>query len=286
MKDTYKLVLNYIHLMRFHKPVGIFLLLWPTLTAVWLGASGWPAVSIIVIFSVGVIVMRAAGCTMNDIADRHVDRHVARTKQRPLAQQVITTKQAFILFISLIVIAMGLVLQLNRQTQLLAVVALGLAVVYPFVKRVSHFPQVVLGAAFGWAIPMAFAAQQERISWVGWWFFIAMLLWSVIYDTQYAMVDKADDLKIGVKSTAIAFGKHDRAILLGLQVVVSGMLIGLGYGLRFGVGYFIACAIVCGLFLYQQYLIKDRDPTLCFRAFLNNQFVGLSLFLGVVCEFF
>ena len=227
MMTTYNLN-AYVRLMRLDKPVGIYLLLWPTLWALLIASQGLPAWDITLIFVAGVVVMRSAGCVINDYADRKVDGSVKRTAQRPLATGEVTAKQALQLFGALVAIAFILVLFLNWQTIALSVAALVLASSYPFMKRYTHLPQVVLGAAFGWAIPMAFMAVLETIPDYGWWLFVANLTWTVAYDTMYAMVDRDDDLQIGVKSTAILFGKNDVRIVMGLQVVTLAILIGVG----------------------------------------------------------
>ncbi len=270
---------NYLRLMRFHRPIGIGLLLWPTLWALWIAGHGHPHPSIVVIFIAGVILMRAAGCIINDYADKDFDGKVSRTSDRPLATGVIKPREALILFGTLVVIAFGLVLMLNRMTQMLSVVALLLAMIYPFTKRYTHWPQMVLGLAFNWSIPMAFAAEKNALPAVLWLLLAGAMLWTLAYDTLYAMVDREEDKLIGIKSTAILFGQYD-AFIIGIvqlaMLVIVGQVASLAY--PFYIGLFMAA--VC--FLYQQYLIRDRSEKHYFQAFLNNNWVGLMIFLGLV----
>jgi 4-hydroxybenzoate polyprenyltransferase len=269
-------------LMRFHRPIGIFLLLWPTLWALWIAGLGHPNKSVLLIFVCGVIVMRAAGCVINDIADHRFDGHVARTRQRPLVTGELTVRTAWSLFIGLCLLALALVLMLNKFAIILSVVGLLLAMIYPFMKRYTYWPQIVLGAAYGWAIPMAFAAETQQLSPVAGLLFIIVLLWTLSYDTMYAMTDRADDLQIGVKSTAILFASADRFILGMLQLLVLALLTWLGLWQHFTLSYYIALLFAAGLSVYQQYLIKDRDPARCFLAFQNNNWLGAVVWLGVV----
>lgn len=271
----------YAQLIRWHRPIGSLLLLWPTLWALWTAAQGFPDWRILLVFIVGVVVMRSAGCVINDIADRHVDGHVARTKDRPLVTGKLTVREAMGALIALLCCAFVLVLTLNRLTILLAFVGLGLAMLYPFTKRFTHFAQFFLGAAFAWSVPMAFAAQTEALPPIAWLLFAIALLWPVIYDTMYAMVDRPDDLRIGVKSTAILFGQADRAVLGVLQGVLLVLLALLGHLMQWSHYYFIALGIAAVLAIYQQFLLKDRLPDLCFKAFLNNNWFGLIIFLGI-----
>ncbi len=271
----------YMRLMRLDKPIGSLLLLWPTLWALWLASSGVPPLSILAVFIAGVWMMRAAGCVVNDYADRKLDGHVKRTAHRPLPSGAVSEKEARILFVCLVLLSFLLVLTLNTMTILLSVAALALAWVYPFMKRYTHLPQVVLGAAFGWSIPMAFAAVSESVPLSCWLMFLANICWAVAYDTQYAMVDRDDDLKIGIKSTAILFGRYDKLIIGILQVVVLALMALIGWlnGLS---GAFYGTIVVAGaLFIYQQRLIAERDRDACFKAFLNNNYVGLVLFIGL-----
>ena len=285
MMTTYNLN-AYVRLMRLDKPVGIYLLLWPTLWALLIASQGLPAWDITLIFVAGVVVMRSAGCVINDYADRKVDGSVKRTAQRPLATGEVTAKQALQLFGALVAIAFVLVLFLNWQTITLSVVALVLASSYPFMKRYTHLPQVVLGAAFGWAIPMAFMAVLETIPAYGWWLFVANLTWTVAYDTMYAMVDRDDDLQIGVKSTAILFGKNDVRIVMGLQVVTLAILIGVGQAIAASWPYYAALAFAALLCVRQYQLIKRRQREGCFTAFLENHYMGLVITLGVLLQFY
>ncbi|MCH9269705.1 4-hydroxybenzoate octaprenyltransferase [Pantoea ananatis] len=272
----------YIRLMRIDKPIGALLLLWPTLWALWLAKMAVPPLHILAVFVAGVFVMRAAGCVINDYADRKVDGHVERTKHRPLASGAVTAKEAKYLFVVLGLIAFALVLSMNLMTIMLSVVGLALAWVYPFMKRYTHLPQVVLGAAFGWAIPMAWSAVSESLPLVCWLVFLANICWTVAYDTQYAMVDRDDDLKIGVKSTAILFGRYDKFIIGLLQLATLVLMAWVGMILDLNGAFYWTLLLAGGLFVYQQKLIAERDRQACFRAFLNNNYVGLVLFLGVL----
>nr|WP_257469427.1 4-hydroxybenzoate octaprenyltransferase [Pantoea allii] len=272
----------YSRLMRIDKPIGALLLLWPTLWALWLAKMTVPALPTLAVFVAGVFVMRAAGCVINDYADRKVDGHVERTRHRPLASGAVTAKEAKMLFVVLGLIAFALVLSMNLMTIMLSVVGLALAWVYPFMKRYTHLPQVVLGAAFGWAIPMAWAAVSESLPLVCWLVFLANICWTVAYDTQYAMVDREDDLKIGVKSTAILFGRYDKFIIGLLQLATLVLMALVGTMLDLNGAFYWTLLLAGGLFVYQQKLIAQRDRQACFRAFLNNNYVGLVLFLGVL----
>ncbi len=275
----------YIHLARLHKPIGIFLVLWPALWALWLAARGWPALDVLLVFIAGAIVMRSAGCVINDYADRHIDGAVKRTKERPLVSGSLTPRQALIFFVVLCVCAFLLVLQMNTLTIYLSAGGLFLAALYPFMKRYTHLPQVFLGAAFAWAVPMAYAAQTNSLPPVIWLIYMATLLWTVAYDTQYAMVDRDDDIKIGVKSTAILFGDADRAIIALLQVMVVLTLSVIGQQEALGIFYFGGLGVASLLFLYQQHLIRHRDREACFKAFLNNNWVGMAVFCGLFIDF-
>lgn len=273
-------------LMRADKPVGSYLLLWPTLWALMIAAQGLPPWWITAIFVAGVFVMRSAGCVINDYADRKVDGKVARTNARPLVSGVVSEKQALGLFATLVGMAFLLVLALNWQTIVLSIGALGLAAVYPFMKRYTHFPQVVLGAAFAWAIPMAFMAVNEAVPGIAWWLFSINVLWTVAYDTEYAMVDRNDDLQIGVKSTAILFGQYDRLIVGLLQLSVVLMLLALGQYLHFTLPFYLGVLVAVALFVYQQRLIYERDRQACFTAFLNNNYVGMAIAIGIAGHYF
>nr|WP_314264783.1 4-hydroxybenzoate octaprenyltransferase [uncultured Moellerella sp.] len=275
----------YSRLMRIDRPIGSLLLLWPTYWALWIATEGVPSVHLLVVFTLGVFFMRAAGCVINDFADRKFDGHVERTKHRPLPSGDVTEKEAKILFVSLVLVSFLLVLTLNAMTIWLSVAALALAWVYPFVKRVSHLPQVVLGAAFGWSIPMAFSAVGESLPLVCWLLFGVNIIWSVIYDTQYAMVDRNDDLKIGVKSTAILFGRYDKIIIGTLQLLMLLILLYIGYLAQLTSIYYWTLLLSMTLFVYQQKLIADRQRDACFQAFLNNNYVGLVLLIGIVFSY-
>ena len=274
----------YVQLMRFDRPVGTLLLLWPTLAALWIASGGRPALPLLVIFTLGTIVMRAAGCVINDYADRHVDAHVERTRQRPLARKQIAEHEALVLFVALLALAFVLVLFLNRTTQLLACAGAGIATLYPFMKRWTHLPQIVLGAAFSWGIVMAFTATGAQLTDAAWLMFIASCFWIVSYDTIYAMVDRPDDLRVGIKSTAILFGNADLSIIAALQSATVITLVLLGLRLHYGVAWFAGIAIAAALFVYQQRLIRERETARCFRAFRNNVWVGFALFVGAVVE--
>ncbi|WP_243078795.1 4-hydroxybenzoate octaprenyltransferase [Pantoea sp. MQR6] len=272
----------YSRLMRIDKPIGTLLLMWPTLWALWLANMAVPPISVLVVFVLGVIVMRAAGCVINDYADRKVDGHVQRTQNRPLPSGAVSSKEAKYLFVGLALVAFVLVLTMNLMTILLSVVGLALAWVYPFMKRYTHLPQVVLGAAFGWAIPMAWAAVSESLPFVCWLVFIANICWTVAYDTQYAMVDRDDDLKIGVKSTAILFGRFDKLIIGLLQLATLILMAWVGLLLQLNGAFYWSLLLAAALFVHQQRLIAQRERQLCFQAFLNNNYVGLVLFIGVL----
>lgn len=273
-------------LMRIDKPIGSLLLLWPTLWALWLAGRGAPSVGVLVVFILGVFLMRAAGCVINDFADRKIDGHVKRTASRPLPSGTISEKEAKILFVLLVAAAFGLVLTLNTMTILLSVAGLALAWVYPFMKRVTHLPQLILGAAFGWSIPMGYAAVSESLPLPCWLLFAVNILWTVAYDTQYAMVDRDDDIRIGVKSTAILFGRYDKVIIGLLQALTLMLLVWLGWQLRLNGVYYAALVVAGGLFAYQQLLIVERDRQACFKAFLNNNLVGMVIYLGIAMSLF
>jgi len=275
----------YLRLMRFDRPIGALLLLWPTWWALILAGNGKPSLTICLIFTAGVIVMRAAGCVMNDIADRHYDPHVERTRDRPLASGELSLNQAVVTFVVLLLLALGLVLMTNRLTVLLAFAGAVLAISYPFFKRFTYFPQVVLGIAFGWAIPMSFAAQAGHVPGLGWALFVINIVWVLIYDTLYAMVDRDDDLLIGVKSTAIFFGRRDLDVLRGLMALMLVLLLIMGWWQSLGWPWFAAVGVVAALFARQQWLARGRERDGCFRAFRNNNWVGLALFLGLVANF-
>lgn len=274
----------YFKLARFDRPVGSLLLLWPTLAALWMASEGVPDTGLLIVFVAGTVLMRAAGCVINDIADRRLDGHVRRTVARPLAQGSVSTRNAIMFFAGLVLLAALLLLFLNSLTRWLAVAGLAIAIIYPFMKRWTYLPQVVLGAAFSWGLVMAFGAVQGHIPSTAWLLFIASLLWIVAYDTMYAMVDREDDLKIGIKSTAILFGTADRIMIGILQLSVLVALCLLGDQLGYSIFYYLGITTAAALFGYQQYLIRDRDRDLCFRAFANNAWVGFALLVGVIAE--
>jgi 4-hydroxybenzoate polyprenyltransferase len=276
---------EYARLMRLDRPIGIWLLLWPTLWAVWISSRGRPNPRIFIIFVVGTVLMRSAGCAINDYADRSFDPHVARTKDRPLAAGRISTLEALLLFTALSLTALLLALQLNKGTLLLAALGGFLAVSYPFVKRFLAVPQMYLGVTFGWGIPMAFEAQLESVPRVGWLLLLANVLWVTVYDTIYAMVDRDDDLKIGVRSTAILFGDSDRHIIAVLQVMTLLSLYLVGSMIHMGSWYHAGLWVGAAFFAYQLWLIRARDRDACFRAFLNNNYFGMSVFIGMALEY-
>lgn len=272
---------HYLKLIRFDRPVGTYLLLWPTLWALWLAAEGVPDFKLLFIFILGTFLMRSAGCIINDYADRNLDGSVKRTADRPLVTGEVKTKEALILCAALCSIAFILVLFTNVKTILLSLAALALTACYPFMKRFTHLPQFVLGAAFSWGIPMAFSAQRNELPQPLWLLFIATALWTVVYDTFYAMVDREDDKKIGIKSTAILFGNDDKPITRILQVCVIFLLVLAGGQFQLGMYYYISLIAASALFVYQQYLIRRRRREECFKAFINNQWVGAVVFAGI-----
>ncbi|MEC6824919.1 4-hydroxybenzoate octaprenyltransferase [Photobacterium sp. NCIMB 13483] len=268
-------------LARFDRPIGSLLLLWPTLWALFLAGDGFPKLDVLVVFVLGVVFMRAAGCVINDFADRNVDGHVKRTANRPMPSGKVSEREALGLFILLVLVSFLLVLTMNNLTIMLSVVAVILAAAYPFMKRYTHLPQLVLGAAFGWSIPMAYAAQSGALPAVAWLLFAANILWTIAYDTLYAMVDRDDDLKVGIKSTAILFGRFDKLIVGLLQLATIMLLIAIGGILQLNQGYYWALLLASALFVYQQMLIQGRQREQCFKAFLNNNYVGMVIFIGI-----
>lgn len=278
-------VKHYIQLMRLDRPIGILLLLWPTVSALWIAAEGIPDPLILIVFVLGVIIMRSAGCVINDFADRHVDGYVTRTQNRPLATGVLASKEALSLFAILGVSAFLLVLLLNTLTILMSFVALFLAMLYPFMKRYTYFPQLFLGAAFGWAIPMAFAAQTGSVPAVAWLLFFANILWTTAYDTFYAMADREDDLVVGIKSTAILFGDDDRLIIGILQFSFLVVMILVGQQLEMSLIYYAGIMTALGLSIYQQQLVKERRPEQCIQAFLNNNWLGMAIFVAIAAHY-
>lgn len=276
---------QYLLLMRADRPIGSFLLLWPSLWSLWLAGEGQPTASIVLIFIVGVFVMRSAGCVINDFADRHIDPDVARTCSRPIAAGLVKPREALILFATLCGIAFLLVLQLNTLSIKLSFVAVFLAASYPFMKRVTHLPQAYLGMAFGWSIPMAFAAQSGQLPAAVWLLFVANIFWTIAYDTMYAMVDRNDDIKIGVMSTAILFGSKDRQIIGLLQLSTLLMLTWAGLVFERGSYYYFSLLFASSFFIYQQWLIAERDPARCLQAFLNNNWFGAAVFIGLLLDY-
>ncbi|MBS0286537.1 MAG: 4-hydroxybenzoate octaprenyltransferase [Proteobacteria bacterium] len=276
---------QYALLMRMHRPIGTLLLLWPTMVAVWLANAGSPSLKLVFIFAAGSLIMRSAGCVINDFADIEIDGHVDRTKQRPLITGSVTTLEALLLFVVLLLMGFSLILLTNPMTIALSLIAAALAALYPFTKRFVQFPQVILGAAFGWSIPMAFSASGAPLSAECWLLFFATLIWAIAYDTEYAMVDKQYDMKIGVKSTAILFGSWDKFWIGLCHIMMLSLLAAVGLRLELSEPFFIALLIALGLALYQQWLIRNRESALCFKAFLNNQWIGAVLFLGTLFSF-
>lgn len=276
---------QYWLLARFDKPIGILILLWPALWALWVASNGKPDALVLSVICAGVVVMRAAGCVINDYADRDFDPHVQRTQQRPIAAGKVSPKEALYVFAVLGLLAFGLVLLLNPLTIMLSFIGAFLAASYPFMKRYTHLPQAYLGIAFGWAVPMSFSAQSNDIPVVGWIMYLAVMLWSLIYDTMYAMVDKEDDIKIGVKSTAILFGRYDRQIIAALQLIMLSLLISIGQMQALGSAYYIGLLVAAGLCIYQQRLIYKREKTQCFKAFLNSNWLGLAVFIGLAVDY-
>jgi len=271
--------------MRMHRPIGILLLLWPMYWALWIASKGEPDILVFVVFTLGVIFMRAAGCIINDYADRAVDPHVARTRTRPIATGEVEPVEALQLFAVLLILSFCLVLLMNQNTLLLSVGAVFLAIIYPFMKRYTHLPQVFLGAAFGWAVPMVYMAQTNTLQPVTGLLFLATVVWAVIYDTMYAMVDREDDIKIGVKSTAILFAELDKVLIGFFQVLFIITLIFIGQKAQLGSYYTLGIFSVVAFSVYQQYLIKDRKPVKCMQAFLNNNWLGLVLFVCIALDY-
>jgi 4-hydroxybenzoate polyprenyltransferase len=271
----------YIRLMRLNKPIGTYLLLWPTYWALFLSAKGWPDIDLLIIFTLGVLVMRSAGCVINDYADRNIDQNIARTKDRPLITGEVSPKSALRLFVFLLIIAFGLVLLTNALTIKLSLIALALATLYPFTKRWTHLPQVVLGVAFGMSVPMAFSAQTGSIPVSAGWIFLATIVWTLIYDTFYAMADRDEDIKIGVKSTAILFEKYDQIFITFLQILLIIVFVVIGNLFNLGSIYYFSLVIILIFMIYHQLLMKKRQKELFFKAFLNNNFIGMTAFIGI-----
>lgn len=276
---------HYVYLMRLDKPIGILLLLWPTLWALWLASAGQPDSKLVFIFIFGAVLMRSAGCVLNDFADRNFDGHVERTRARPLVTGKVTSKEALLLAGLLCSTAFLLVLLCNFLTIALACIGLGLVLIYPLMKRFTHLPQLGLGAAFSWGVPMAFAAETNALSLSAWFLFFTGMVWPVIYDTMYAMVDREDDKKIGILSTAILFDEMDTLVISLLQLLFIAMLVIVGLMFRLHMVYYLSLVVVAFLFFYQQHLIKTRDAEKCLTAFLNNNWVGFAIFMGILLSF-
>ncbi|WP_408068621.1 4-hydroxybenzoate octaprenyltransferase [Vibrio ulleungensis] len=271
----------YAQLMRIDKPIGILLLLWPTYWALFLAADGLPDLKVWAVFTAGVVLMRSAGCVINDFADRHFDGHVERTKLRPIPAGKVSAREAVILFIVLCIVSFALVLTMNETTIKYSFIGVLLAFIYPFMKRFTHLPQLFLGLAFSWSIPMAWVAQGAEPTLVLWALFIANVLWTVAYDTQYAMVDRDDDVKIGIRSTAILFGRRDKMAVAALQFATLLILLWIGYIEQLGGVFYWSLLVSGALMVYQQWLIKARERQACFKAFLNNNYVGLAIAMGI-----
>lgn len=277
---------EYGRLARLDRPIGIWLLLWPVLWALWIAGHGRPNPRTLIIFALGVFAMRAAGCIINDLADRDIDPFIRRTRQRPLAARRVTPLEALVLFALLSAAALWLVLQLNALTFRLSLVGAALTVSYPFVKRFFPLPQLYLGVSFGgWGVPMAFAAQTGEVPRIAWVIFMAAVVWAVIYDTLYAMVDRKDDLKIGVRSTAIAFADMDRVMIGVLQILMLAALSLVGRTLHFGAWFYGGLGVAAATFVYQQWLIRHREPHSCLHGFLNNNYTGIAIFAGILLQY-
>ena len=276
---------DFVQLMRLDKPIGIYLLLWPTLWALWVAAEGVPSSANLLIFVGGVILMRAAGCVINDYADRHFDGHVSRTQARPLASGKVKPREALVLFAGLVAASFLLVLLTNASTVWLSFGGVALAACYPFMKRYTFYPQVVLGAAFSWGMPMAFSAETGGVPPEAWLLYIANLLWTVAYDTYYAMADREDDLKIGVKSTAILFGDADRLIIACLQGLALLCLLLAGSKFQLGLCFQLGLLAAAACFVWEYRQTRNRKPMACFNAFLHNHWAGLAIFLGIAADY-
>jgi len=275
----------YERLMRLDKPIGTLLLLWPTLWALWIASGGRPEWTMIWLFCLGTLLMRSAGCVMNDLVDRNFDAHVKRTKDRPLAAGLVSVKEALWLAAALTLAAFCLVLALNRLAIGLSFVALALAATYPFTKRFLSVPQAYLGVAFGFGIPMAFAAVSNRLPALAWWLLLANVFWAIAYDTEYAMVDRDDDIKIGIKTAAITFGRFDVAGVMLCYAAMLAVLALIGRSLDFGVSYYLGLGAAGLLMLYHYTLIRERRREACFKAFLHNNWVGGAIFAGIAANY-
>ncbi len=276
---------EYERLMRLDKPIGTLLLLWPTLWAIWISSSGWPDWSVVLIFSVGTLLMRSAGCVWNDTVDVAFDRHVKRTRDRPLAAGTVTRKEALLLALVLALTAFSLVLFLNRLTIMLSFCALFVAMTYPYTKRFFAVPQAYLGVAFGFGIPMAFAAQYGMVSWLAWVLLAANILWAIAYDTEYAMVDRDDDLKIGIRTSAVTFGRHDVLAVMLCYAGMLGILAWIGWRLNLNLFYYAGLAVAAAMAVYHYFLIRRREREGCFKAFLHNNWLGAAVFAGIVLNY-
>ena len=276
----------YIELSRLNKPIGIYLLLWPTLTALWIANEGFPGFKLFFIFTLGVILTRSAGCIINDYADRDFDAHVERSKNRPLANKTISSKSALLLFFLLLLLALILVLQTNLLSIALSLVAALLMIIYPFMKRFTHAPQLFLGLAFAWGAPMAFTASNNQFNVNSLWLMVFIIAWAVVYDTIYAMVDMEDDLKIGIKSTAILFYPKQQLMIAGFQLIMIFGLMMTAYKFNLSASFYLGILAIAPLMVYHQWLIKDGNKDLCFKAFLNNHWIGLIIFIFTVFAYF
>lgn len=276
---------HFVALTRLNRPIGIYLLMWPMLWALWFAAKGIPRLDVLLIFVLGTVLTRSAGCAINDYADRDFDAHVARTRARPLATGALSARDALLATAVLLGVSFLLVLMTNALTIQLSLVAAALAIAYPFAKRYTHWPQIVLGAAFGFAVPMAYAAQTNAVPAQAWWLYLAAILWALAYDTLYAMADRDDDLKIGIKSTAILFGRHDLLIVGVLQVVVIALLTFIGWQDGRGIVYFLSLLSAFGFIGYQLWIARERNPARCVQAFLNNNWLGMTVFAGLVLDY-
>ena len=276
---------EYVLLTRMHRPIGTLLLLWPVLWALWIAGDGIPDFKVLGVFVLGTFLTRSAGCVINDFADRDFDPHVRRTRERPLAARRVSPYEALGLFGVLMLVAFVLVLQLDALTIRMAVVGAGLAITYPFFKRFFPAPQLYLGIAFGWGVPMAFAAQVGEVPRVGWLIFLVTVTWAGVYDTLYAMVDRDDDRVIGIRSTALLFGEMDRVAIGAMQLIMLWGLVLVGQGMGFGRAYWAGLAVAALLLAWQQWLARERQRDACFEAFLNNNYVGFAIFVGIAAEY-
>ncbi|NNL10141.1 MAG: 4-hydroxybenzoate octaprenyltransferase [Pseudomonadales bacterium] len=275
----------YLRLMRVDRPIGTYLVAWPALWSLWLASEGFPGWRLLVVFLAGAFLMRSAGCVINDYADRNIDGSVERTRERPLASGEVEASEALTLFVLLALIAASLLLLTNWLTAYMAVAAVATTAIYPFMKRYTHLPQVVLGMAFSFSVPMAFAATSDAVPATAWLVYFAVVCWVVAYDTYYAMVDRDDDIAIGVKSTAILFGHYDRAAIVGLQILFVALMLSVGLTLKLGILYYVGLLFGCFLLAYQYVSTAHRDRSRCFAAFLNNNYVGMAIFIGIALDF-